>query len=99
MQHIASIIQDYQERVRELPSVPRTSYGRDSLGYRGDANKLFMTFLFCDRNIGIQFLKDVGLIRSKMLCNACGRDMTYYQDSSKADGFRWRCSRMVAGTR
>ena len=61
-----------------MPYVPRTSYGRDSLGYRGDANKLFLTFLFCDRNIGIQFRKDVGLIRSKMLCNACGRDMTYY---------------------
>ena len=73
-------------------------YGRDSLVYRGDAKKLFLTFLFCDRNIGIQFLKDVGLIRSKMLCNCCGRDMTCYQYSSKADGFRWRRRRMIAGT-
>ena len=99
LQRIANIIQDYRERVRELPYVPRTSYVRDSLGYRGDANKLFLTFLFCVRNIGIQFLKDVELIRIKMLCNACGRDMTCCPDSSKADGFRWRCRRMVAGTR
>ena len=61
MQQITNI-KDYQERVRELLFVP-TSFRRDSIGYPGEANKLFQTFLFCDRNIDIQFLKDVGLIR------------------------------------
>jgi len=43
-----------------MPNVPKTSYGRDSLGYGGDANKLFLTFLFSDHAIGIQFITDVG---------------------------------------
>ena len=68
VQRITNIIKDYQDRVRELPYVPVTSFGRDSLGYPGDANKLFLAFLFGDRSIGIQFLKDVGLIRSKVQC-------------------------------
>ena len=85
VQRITNIIKDYQDRVRELPYVPATSFGRDSLGYPGDANKLFLTFLFCDRSMCIQFLKDVGLIRSKVQCNSCGRDMTWYADPSKLD--------------
>jgi len=95
---ITNIIKDYQDRVRELPYVPTTYFRWDSLGYPGDVNKLFLTFLFSDRNINIQFLKDVGLIRSKVQCNSCGRDMTWYADPSNLDGFRWRCHRMVVGT-
>jgi hypothetical protein len=30
----------------------------------------------------VQFLKDVGLIRNKVQCNSCGRDMTSYADPS-----------------
>ena len=78
VQRIANIIKDYQDRVRELPFVPTTSFRRHSLGYPGDANKLLLPFLFCERNIGIQFLKYVGLIHSKVQCNSCGRDMTCY---------------------
>ena len=99
VQQITNIVKDYQYRVQELPYVPATSFRRDSLGYPGDANKLFLTFLFCDRNIGMQFLKDVGLICSKVQCNSCGRDMTWYADPSKLDDFKWRCRRMVAETR
>jgi len=76
VQRITRIIKDYQEGLREMPYVPRTSFRRDSLGYCGDANKLFLAFLFSDHTIGLQFLKDVGLIRSKVQCNSCGRDMT-----------------------
>jgi len=92
-------IKDYQDRVRELPYVPTTSFRRDSLGYPGDINKLFLMFLFSDRNTGIQFLNDGRLIRSKVQCNLCSCDMTWYADPSNLDGFRWRCRRMVAGTR
>ena len=98
VQRITNIIKEYQDRVRELPYVPITFFRRDSLGYPCDANKLFLMFLFSDRNIDIQFLKDIGLTRSKVQCNSCGRDMTSYADPSKLDGFRSRCRRMVAGT-
>jgi len=59
VQHITHIIKDYQERLHEMPYVPQTSFRRDSLVYCGDANKLFLTFLFSDHAIGLQFLKDV----------------------------------------
>ena len=45
-------------------------------------------FLFSDQATGIQFLKDVGLIRSKVQCNSCGRDMTWYAEPNIPDGFR-----------
>ena len=78
---------------------PKHLFGRDSLGFSGEANKLFLTFLCSNNVIGLQFLKDVGLIRSKVECNSCCRDMTCYADPSAIDGFRWRGRRMVVGTR
>ena len=59
-------------------------------------NAGFLTFLFNDKDLGIQFLKDVGLIRSKVPCNTCGHDMTWCADPTTTDGFRWRCRRKVA---
>jgi hypothetical protein len=97
--HITNVIKEYQDRLREIPYVPKTSYRRESLGYSRDANKNFLTFLFSDQATAIQFLKDVGLIRSKTQCNSCRRDMTSYADPNVLHGFRSRCRRMVAGTR
>jgi len=76
VQRITHTIKDYQERLREMRYVPVTTFRRDSLGYCGDTNKLFLTFLFSDHAIGQQLLRDVGLIRSKVQCNSCGHDMT-----------------------
>jgi len=78
MQRITNIIKVCQDTVRELPYVPTTSFRRASLGYPGDANKLFLTFLFSDLNIGIHFLNDVGLVLSKVQCNSCSRHTTWY---------------------
>ena len=79
-----------------MPYVPKTSYGRALLGDDGEANKLFLTFLFSDTDLGIQFLKDVGLFRIKMPCNTCGRDMTWCAEPKTKDGFRLRCRRRAA---
>ena len=87
VQRITHTIKYYHERLREMPYVPQKSFRRDSLGYCGDANKLFLTFLFNDHAIGLQFLKDVGLIRSKVQCNSCGRDMTWHADPTALDRF------------
>ena len=59
----------------------------------------FLMYLFSDQAIAIDFLKDVVLLRSKMLCNICHRDMTWSVQPNLSDGFRWRCRRRVAGTR
>jgi hypothetical protein len=50
--------------------IPKTSYQRDSLRYYSDENNNFITFLFSEEAIGIQFLKDAGLIRGKVQCNS-----------------------------
>jgi hypothetical protein len=44
----------------EVPYVPRTSYRHASLVDDGEGTKPFLTFLFSDTDLGIQFLKDVG---------------------------------------
>ena len=59
----------YQQWLITLPSVSATSYGRATLVEEEVANKLFVTFLFSDKNVGIQFLNDVGLLRSSMACS------------------------------
>jgi hypothetical protein len=43
----------------------------------GGPNKEFLTFLFCNNDLAVQFLKDVGLVRRKVQCNKCDRDMTW----------------------
>jgi hypothetical protein len=92
VQEIKCVVSIYQQRLMEMPFVPRSSFGRASLRKDGEANKLFLTYIFSDMDLGIQFLKDAGLIRSKVTCNSCGRDMTWCADP-KRDGFRWRCRR------
>jgi hypothetical protein len=54
---VKCVISKYQQRLMEMPFVPPSSCGREMLGKDGDANKLFLTFLFIDRTLGIQFLK------------------------------------------
>jgi hypothetical protein len=77
VEEIKCVVSKYQQRLMEMPFVPRSSFGRASLGKDGEANKLFVTYLFSDMDLGIQFLKDAGLILSKVTCNTCDRDMTW----------------------
>ena len=55
--------------------------------------------LECDASNAIQYLKDIGLLRSTMKCNSCGRDMSWSADPTVSDKFRWRCHKSVAGKR
>jgi hypothetical protein len=66
---VKCVILTHLRRLMELRHVPRTPFGRASLGDDGDANKLFVTYLFSDMDLDIQFLKDVGLIGSKVTCD------------------------------
>jgi len=36
----------------------------------------FLTYLYSDKDLDIQFLKGTGLLRSKVTCNTCGCRMT-----------------------
>jgi hypothetical protein len=89
--HVTKVLQEYQGKVSEMPFLVKCSFRRDSPGASGDVNKIFLTFLFCDHAISVQFLKDVGIIHSNVQCNSCGRNMSWQADATVPDGFRWRC--------
>ena len=63
---VNSVIQTYQQHLNSNPYVPSTTYGHATVGADGVANKLFIAFQFSDSDVGVQFLKDVGLIQSSM---------------------------------
>jgi len=82
VQRISNMIKKYKNVLREKPYVPKTSFQPDSMGFSGDANELFLTFLFIDHAFGLQFFKDVGLICSNVQCHSCRRDMISYAHHS-----------------
>jgi hypothetical protein len=81
-----------------MPCVPPTTYGRATHGADGVANKLLLAFLFANNDVGVQFLRDVGLIRSTMVCHKCGLQMSWCVDANRNDGCRWRCRRIVSSS-
>jgi transposase-like protein len=99
VEKIKEVVKEYEQRLRGMPCVPKLSYGRPMLREDGGPNRMFFSYLFTEQALAIQFLKDVGLLRSKVQCNNCGRDMKWYVDSSSNEGFRWRCRRMVGGAK
>jgi hypothetical protein len=72
----SSIIATYQQRIAAKPYVPGTTYGRPTFSANGVLNKLFLVFLFSERDVSVQFLKAVRLIPSSMLCCGCGSKMS-----------------------
>jgi len=59
-------------------------------------NMDFLAYLFCDHGFAMQFLKYVGLIRSKVQCYTCGRDITWSAETSIPERFRWQFRKKVA---
>ena len=74
---VTSVIELYQRRLNSKPYVPSATFGSATLGANGVANKLFLTFLFSNSEVGVQFLKDVGLIRSSVVCCKCRFQMSW----------------------
>jgi len=75
VQNVIHVTYEYEERLRRCQNVPRLSYGRRMLTEDGAPNRFFLMYLFCNESMTIQYLKDIELLRSKMQCNTCGRDM------------------------
>jgi hypothetical protein len=69
-ERINSASATYQQQLIDTPpfilSMPN---GRAVRGQDGVANKLFLTFLFSNKETGVQFLKDVGILHSKVARN------------------------------
>ena len=72
VQQMCEVVKDYEERLQGMPFVLETSYGSKMLREDDGPNKVFLTFLFCDHDMAIQFLKDMGLLPSTVQCNTCG---------------------------
>ena len=94
---LLQVVQEYENRLQEMPLLSRASYGRRIRREDGGTNKDFLAYLFWEEEFAIQFLKDAGLLRGKVQCNSCGRDMRWSAEPSISERFRWRCRRMVAG--
>jgi hypothetical protein len=69
---VTSVIQTYEKRLNSKPYVCSTTFGRATLGASSVSNMLFLSFPFSDPDVGVQFLKDVALIRSSVVCCKCG---------------------------
>jgi len=96
---ISEIIASYHCRVMAMPFVPTTSYGRSSYGHNGIATKFFLTLLFSDKALSLEFLYDVGLLLSKFTCPTCGNSMVLYAEPKLKDGYRFRCRRRIYASR
>jgi hypothetical protein len=48
---ITSVIHTYQDRLKGLSYVPATTYGHAAIGEDGLSNKLFLAFLFADKEV------------------------------------------------
>ena len=96
---LLQLVTEYEERLRRKQYVPKFSYGRRMLRDECGPNRYFSDVPIGVQAMAIEFLKDVGLLRNKVQCNTCGRDMTWSADSNLPEGFRWRYQRRVAGVR
>jgi len=99
VQRLQQVVAEYDDRTWKMDLVPRISYDRGLMRKDGAPNRMFLTFFLRHQELSIQFLKELGLIRSKVQCNICERDMTWTVVPHRTDGFRWPCRKSVARVR
>jgi hypothetical protein len=58
VEHIIAIVRQYEQRLREMQKVPMLSYGRELLCADGVPNRNFLTCLFTDMALAIEFMKN-----------------------------------------
>jgi hypothetical protein len=55
VEHNCAVISTYQQRLLNNPFAPTPSFRRAVLGQDGTAIRLFVTYLFLDMDVAIQF--------------------------------------------
>ncbi|GFR12186.1 DDE_Tnp_IS1595 domain-containing protein [Trichonephila clavata] len=90
MASINSVVSKYQEILTPKLSFSFSS-GKRTLGREGIPNRLFCIVLCQNKNLFVDFLKEAGLILSKVLCEKCNVPMTFTTKNSSSDGFCWVC--------
>jgi len=94
---LVQMVGEYVPQIQGMSFVPPFSFGRGMYRDDGGPNRLFFTYLFCDKALAIRFLTDVKLIGSEVLCEICGRFMRFCAEPIVSEGFRWRCNTRSAG--
>jgi len=79
---VTSVIQTYERRLSFNLYVCSAMFGRATMSANGVPNKSLLASLFSDPNVGVQFLKDVGLIRRSMVCCKWGFQLSWYVDTN-----------------
>jgi hypothetical protein len=96
VQRFIEIVAEYKERMRAIMQfLDDGTYDRRFMREDVGPNKEFLSFLFCNNDMAIQFLKDVGLLRRKVQCKKCDRDMTWCApgDNDPPDSLRVSATR------
>jgi len=98
-QSFPSVVKAYQEELKNLPFVPKGSFGRSVVGADGFPTTMFFGFLFSDHEKGITFLQECGLLKREMLCPTCGNNMSLWRSERVIDKYRWGCGKGKRGQR
>jgi len=58
-----TVAKAYQDETKNLPFVPKGSFGRSVVGAVGFSTKMFFGFFFSDHEKGVRFLQECGLLK------------------------------------
>jgi hypothetical protein len=92
---VISVIETYKLRPKYKLCFPSRAFWQATLVANGVAYNLFLAYLFRYLAFGVHFLKDVGLIRSSMLCCKYGSQMFRCVDTNLKGVYRWRCRKFT----
>ena len=96
----SALVKAYQDEMKNLPFVPKGSFGRSVVGVYGFPTTMFFWILvFGPRKRGVKFLQECGLLKREMLCPTCGSNMRLWRSDSVVDKYRWRCGKGKRGER
>jgi hypothetical protein len=83
--------------MKNLPFVPKGSFGCSVVGADGFPTTLVFGFLFSDHEKRIKSLQECGVLKREMLCPKCGRNISLWRSESVIDKFRSRCGKGKRG--
>jgi hypothetical protein len=94
-----SIVRRYHQEIWHIQNCPWRLNGRTSFETDGILTKVFLAYLFTDCNMGLQFLKDIGLLCSAMKCLNCDSEMNWWSSGEQTNHYIRRCKKHNENTR
>ena len=88
-------VKAYRDEMKNLPFVPKGSFGCSVVGADGFLTVLFFGFLFSDHEKSMKFLQECGLLKREMFCPTCS-SVSLWRSESIRDKYR-RCGKGKQG--